>query len=323
MCGICGIRRFADAPIGAEQIRILLIGNERRGNQATGVALQQFDGSVQVFKTDDPASKFVLEKAFEEFLTEYLKEDTLTVLGHTRAATKGLPIYNKNNHPMWDETVAVVHNGVIYNDDMLFREMELTRVAETDSDIFRAILREEGITPKGINTLNKIGGSAAIAAVSTDYPGKLLLARSGNPIVIATTEHHMLWSSEQQPIYNALRPFYRRFGIWQRKIRADAGFMPMPNDTAWIIGSEPGPEDNWVEWHDKFRVAMTYTAPRYNVSDTYWNNWQKSHGGEKQRMIQCVNGKCMAWLTIRPDQRGRLEEMTCGVCKSPLKRGRK
>ena len=324
MCGICGVRRFGEEPITPEQIRILLVGNERRGIQATGIATQQMDGSVQVWKMDEPAGRAVMDPGFQEFLDGNLKEDTLCVLGHTRAATKGATVYPRNNHPMWDEKVAVVHNGVIHNDDFLFNDLKLTRVAETDSDIFRAILSSEGFTRKGITTLNRVVGSAAIAAVSTEHPGKLLLARSGNPIVLCATENHLIWSSEKQPIYDALRPFYKKWGIWMRKMKVDCGFNNMPNDTAWLIGDEPRKDqvgdDTWVEWHNIFKVANYFTAAKYDVHNSYNARWSNDHRGKKAVVIRCTNVKCKCWLELSPEMRGNLEKLRCEQCGVMLKR---
>lgn len=327
MCGICGIRRFGPLPIQEEQVKILLLGNERRGTQATGVAFQQADGSVQVYKDDEPANRFVLDQGYLEFVKEHLKSDTLCVLGHTRAATKGHPSVNKNNHPMFDGKTAVVHNGVLYNDDQLFREMHLDRVADTDSDIFRAILSKNGFSNAGVNALNRINGSAAIAAVSTEFPGKLFLARSGNPIVLATNDsQHLLWSSEKQPIYDAMRPWEKRLGIWFRKARADYYFTNFPNDTSWLIGDQPlkdkFDDETWIEWHTGFKTAQFFRATSYNVHE----NYATKRGTKKVKLVQCPNAECKTGhkggptlLQLTEAQARNVDDLVCSVCKTPLK----
>lgn len=327
MCGICGIRRFGDVPISPEQIKVLLIGNERRGLQATGVAFQQVDGSIQVYKDDEPANRFVLDNAFNEFLDEHLKEDTLTFLGHTRAATKGHPSINKNNHPMWDGKVAVVHNGVITNDDQLFHELKYNRAAETDSDIFRAIISEQGFSTRALNQLNRISGSAAIAAVSTEFPRKLFLARSGNPIVLATTDDYqqLVWSSEKQPIYDSMRPWERKPpGYYFRKSRADYYFTNFPNETCWLIGDKPKADDgsDWIDWHAAFKTAGYFRAANYAVHETYASR----RGVKKIKLILCPNleckdGKERTRIQITEDQeKTRLKGLECPVCKIDLER---
>lgn len=327
MCGICGIRRFGDEPIRLDQITTLLLGNERRGTQATGIAIQQANGSIQVHKDDEPANRFVLDREYKEFVEANLRPDTLCVIGHTRAATKGLPSFNKNNHPMWDGKVAVIHNGVIMNDDFLFRELKLDRVAETDSDIFRAILSKQGFTLHGINTLNRISGSAAIAALSTDHPGKLLLARSGSPIVLAVNDvNHLIWSSERQPIYDAMRIWEKKLGLgYFRKARADYWFTNFPNDTSWLIGDKPGldpaHEETWLEWHSVFKTANFYRSTGYDV----YNNYATKRGVKRLKLVQCPNPECKnegtgrrTLLQLTEEQLEHRDRVICSVCKTPL-----
>lgn len=330
MCGICGIRRFGPEPISAEQIRVLLIGNERRGNQATGVAFQQTDGSIQVHKTDEPAGRFVVDSEFGKFIEENLKEDTLTFLGHTRAATKGHPSKNKNNHPMWDGKVALIHNGMVSNDDSLFTELNYERSAETDSDIFRAIISNNGFTTRASNLMNRVSGSAAIAAISTEHPGKLLLARSGNPIVLATSDdmNQLVWSSEKQPIYDSMRPWSRKPpGYYFRKSRADYYFTNFPNETSWLIGDKPietAEGQTWIEWHAAFKTASFYRSSSYDVH----GNYALKRGVKKIRMIVCPNPECTelvrgkkvrTTMQISEDQQSKLASLVCPVCATSLK----
>src|SRR5690348_7450697 len=107
MCGIAGIRRFGSEPITEEQVALLLMAMEHRGNDATGILAQQPDGSVATAKEDVPAWKFCSGATFENFIGEHLKPDTICVLLHTRAATQGSPRDMKNNHPLFNGKVGV------------------------------------------------------------------------------------------------------------------------------------------------------------------------------------------------------------------------
>jgi asparagine synthetase B (glutamine-hydrolysing) len=251
VCGIGGVIRYGDEPIQEIQIRLLLLGLEKRGNDAAGVAIQQEDGEVIVLKNDVPASRFVQQPEYQKLMKEQLKPTTKGVIMHTRLATKGTPRKNDNNHPMFAGKCALVHNGMLNNDDMLFRAMDLKREAETDTDIARAIVDAFGITRKGISELNRMSGSAAIAAFHPEYPGHLLLARSGNPIELASNDNLFVFASEKALIHRALRPWVNRFGVVMQKQSLELAFMGFPNDTAWIMG--PTGKIS----HDLFRVSYT------------------------------------------------------------------
>jgi asparagine synthetase B (glutamine-hydrolysing) len=236
MCGIAGIVRYGKMPILEEQISLLLVGNEHRGNDAAGLALSQADGTILVCKTDDPAWKFVKSEMYKKFIEEHLHDSTWAALCHTRAATKGNPRDNRNNHPIYAGLSAIIHNGILRNDDELFHKMSLGREAESDSDILRAILDKYGFTKKGCEALAEVNGSAAGAAFHIKYPGHILLFRSGAPMSLGSTGDYFMFASEKKTIYRAFRPYIQRWGMWFQMERANAAFAPMHEDTIWILG---------------------------------------------------------------------------------------
>src|SRR5690348_4815975 len=213
MCGIAGIYKYSKVPIKEEQIASLLVGNEHRGNDATGMAILQQDGKVEVLKKDIPAWQFVTCDDYIKFITNNLLDTTRAVILHARGASQGNPRELVNNHPLFAGKSAVIHNGMIKNDHLLFPALGLKREADTDSDILRAILDKYGFCDKAYTTLEKIKGSVAGAAFSMDAPGKMLIFRSGSPMTLASTEDFLFFSSEKKTIHAAAKPIVERFGI--------------------------------------------------------------------------------------------------------------
>lgn len=316
MCGICGIRKFGEEPIEARYVNMLLMMNERRGSQATGLAIQNSDGVVHVYKTDDPAVTVVSSKKFRDFLDEHLSGDTQIVIGHTRAATQGDPRRNENNHPVYAGKTAIVHNGMISNDFSLFNAAGsgYKREAQVDSDIIRAILDKDGITKDGAKALSKLSGSAAIAAISHEYPGQLLLARCGSPIIMACTNGNLLvWSSEKSAIHTAMRPYIKKFGTYFHQQRPDLAFLTMPNDTVYLF-NEKG-----MYWHDKFSSTSHYTPPTYKVNDNYFGNRRRWNYEETFEGLQCPNVKCGVYIILTADQQKLdLWDLKCTQCETHL-----
>jgi predicted glutamine amidotransferase len=322
MCGICGVRRFGEEPITKWVMTTMLCANERRGNHATGIALQQADGSVNVLKKDVPAWNFTSGTDYNAFMEAYLKPDTLIALGHTRAATQGSPDDARNNHPLWNGHSAVVHNGMLSNDGELFKETGLMRVGEVDSDILRAILDEHGLTKKGIKNLKKVRGSCAIAAVSSDQPGKLILGRSGSPLVLASTKDLLLWSSEKSAIHAAMRPIEQRFGFPMQPNRVDLAWMTVPDDSIFLIGEEKEKlKDNVrfstaLEWHEEFNTTAYYTKPVYRPHNTYTTHTERFPKG-KAGVAWC--DKCQKWINIPDEFKEKpLWDLNCSTCKVAL-----
>lgn len=275
MCGIAGVRRFGTNPINQEEICTMLCALEHRGNHATGIALLNPDG-VHIIKNCTPAWSFVGEKETKEFLDRFLTPETSMALLHTRFATVGNPKDLVNNHPMWRGKTAVVHNGGISNHTSLFNEHKIERSCETDSDIIRGLCDAYGITPKGIAQLNKMSGSAAIAAFSTENPDHLLLARSGSPLIYGLVEDKMWWASTLGAIQKAVRPWVQLHGLWGRKSKSDVAYFTMPDNTAYILSS------NGVEYRTEFKVCGNYVAPTYAGVKTSYHSRMASWTKEKE-----------------------------------------
>ncbi len=298
ICGIAGIIKFGNVSINEETIALLLVDNEKRGNDASGIMLQQEDGSIDIFKKDVPGWTLVKTKEYEDFIREKLKPSTRGALVHARGASQGNPRDNNNNHPLFAGKGAIIHNGVIRNDSIIFASLNLERKAETDSDAIRAIVDEYGITKKTCEVFSKMAGSGAICAIHPRYPGKVLLARSGNPLVLASNEDFLFFSSEKDTLHKACRPWLKRFGIWFQANKPNVDFSVMVDDSVWIIGL------GGLEYHGickintgGFREQCRKTYETYEERSKRWNetkSFQKSPIGQvdvDMKLSACVCGK--------------------------------
>lgn len=311
MCGIAGVRKFGDNPITEEEIITLLCAIEHRGPHATGVALMGTSGEITVCKAPEPAWKFTHGELLSGFLTEHLSDDTQIALLHTRFATGGNPEVNENNHPMFDGTTAIIHNGVINNDGPLFQsDKEYVRSCETDSDIIRAIVAKHGLDNEGIRELNKVRGSAAIAAIKTEEPGKLLLARSGSPIAFGYTQNadKMYWASEIQAITKAARPFRQVRGTFVQDSRNNIFVGTMPDNTAWLFD-----EEGLVSPHHEFKTLLSsYITPNYSAMRSSYASKKRRWKEERKR----ERAQHKALLQIATVAKPKVEKGALIVCPS-------
>lgn len=298
----------------------MLLSLEHRGNDASGVSMQARDGQIFTHKNDEGAWRFVGSNGYRKFLADYLTDDIEQVILHTRAASKGNPRFNKNNHPLEAGKAAIVHNGNIYNDDELFKDLKLERNAETDSDLIRAIVDEEGLTKKAIERLGRMRGSAAIACLHPAYPGRMIIGRSGSPMVVGTTEDFLYFASVRNAIHRAARPHIKRFGIDAFFLSLDIAFSPMANDTAWLLGPDG------KEWHQEFKTLLgNYVAPdyrhlstRFTDRQTKWTKEAKHRTPSTKKAIEVEVGRfmkcenCGLDIHIMPHQINRpLSELHC------------
>jgi asparagine synthetase B (glutamine-hydrolysing) len=345
MCGIGGMRRFGSVPIDIDSIRMMLCKLENRGNDAAGIALHN-EGSedIQLWKDDTPAHQFVTSKQTEGFLEEYLKPETDIVLVHTRFATKGSPRKRQNNHPLYSGNTAVVHNGCISNDDFLFNSLSMERSAATDSDVIRAILDKFGINEKGAKTLCRLAGSAAFAAISKANPGKLMLGRSGNPLVMALDQdkHIFYWASEKQAIFEAARTWHKtEIGLYMHEGTPKLFWGVIPNDSYYILDSKG------LSTHGELRIAsyyrseggVDYSSGRVHTTfcdrQSRWDKEELEVGSESTTEVPETPGKLLLGKVKLPAKLFCMEcrqptdipenlresfrsELTCGNCKKSL-----
>lgn len=328
MCGIGGFRRFGSAQIDADQIDILFCALQKRGTDASGIACVNEDGQLYVLRDDTPAYQFVNTPEYKKFIKEHLNPGTVSVIIHTRAATTGDPRVEQNNHPMFFDKTAVIHNGMIHNDDSLFTELKYTRHAETDSDILRAITDNEGLTKKAVRTISRCNGSVALAALTPEDPFKLLLVRSGSPLVLAEIGDMLVFASEKQMIHKAVRPWETKFNVEFQRQRLDIGFHGVPDNSAYIFGK------NGLEWHDKCQTCTYYTEPVRSVwykSETRKKRWTAADedkspkvqpvvgsGGSSDTVDNRFRHRCPSCKQFNrfelSHQNKQLYELGCGFC---------
>ena len=180
MCGIVGYigNNHADS--------VLWTGLERlqyRGYDSAGVAVIN-DGELNLRKM---AGKL---HVLDESLRQMPMRGTIGI-GHTRWATHGEPS-ERNAHPQVDEqqTIAVVHNGIIENYLQLKRELQARGhvfVSETDTEVLVHLIEETldgDIVGAVCRTLQRLDGTFAVAFIHRQFPDCIVAARRNNPLIL-------------------------------------------------------------------------------------------------------------------------------------------
>ena len=204
MCGIVGY-------VGCNQAApILLAGLKRleyRGYDSAGIALMNGE-SVRVLKK--PGKIHVLEDAMEAS-----SELATCGIAHTRWATHGAPNEpNAHPHTSMDGDIAIVHNGIIENADIIRQQLMsegYTFRSETDTEVVVHLidyLWEDGAPlEKAVQAaLRNVDGAYGIAVVSSRDPEKIVVARYGSPILIGVGKNgEMLAGSDAAAVIEVTR----------------------------------------------------------------------------------------------------------------------
>ena len=159
-------------------LRELSIAAECRGKDATGMSYVKH-GKIVTFKKAKPAHKVKM----------YFPSGTAAVIGHTRYTTQGSEKHNYNNHPFEGNVnghhFALAHNGVLYNDVKLRRELSLpdTRI-ETDSYIAVQLLEQQGaVDERSLQYMAEtVEGNFVFTVLRDD--NTLFLVKGDNPLTL-------------------------------------------------------------------------------------------------------------------------------------------
>src|SRR5256885_7548247 len=124
-------------------------------------------------------------------------------IGHTRWATHGAPT-ERNAHPHADCTaaLALVHNGIIENADLLRAQSERAGhrfATETDSETLAHLIEAaagDTLEERVIAALALVEGTYGLAVISEADPQKIVVARRGSPLLIGVGGGECLVASD-------------------------------------------------------------------------------------------------------------------------------
>lgn len=180
MCGIFGyVGKKNAVEISMNGLKKL----EYRGYDSAGIAGVK-NGKIVYSK--EVGKVAVLQN---EVIKSGLQADV--AIAHTRWATHGIPSV-ANAHPHFDvaNSLAVVHNGIIENHEML-RALLVAKgikfVSETDTEVISHLIAEsyQGDLLKAVQkVVPMLEGSFAIALVHKDHPHTIIAVAQESPLVV-------------------------------------------------------------------------------------------------------------------------------------------
>lgn len=205
MCGIVG---FVGKDHAKEKVIDGLKRLEYRGYDSAGIAIP-VDGKIEIRKHVGEIKN--LEKIIGE--PEF---DSSIAIGHTRWATHGAPS-DVNSHPHGNEenSVAIVHNGIIENyqeiKEWLAREYGVVFKSETDSEVIAHLIGiyYDGDLLKAVNrAVEDMRGAYAICAIAADEPDKMVAVRKDAPLVAGIGEGFNFIASDIPALLKYVRKVY-------------------------------------------------------------------------------------------------------------------
>ena len=206
MCGIVGY-------IGEKNASQVLVNAlkklEYRGYDSAGIAVLE-EGDILVRKCKG-ALKFLQEKIAGETIKGSVG------IGHTRWATHGEPSdTNSHPHTNMDNTISIVHNGIIENYAELkvkLQEKGIVFQSQTDTEVIVHLIdqfykKEKDLFNAIIKTLNTLEGSFALGVICKDYPDRIICARKESPLVVGLGKGENFIASDVPALLEYTRDVY-------------------------------------------------------------------------------------------------------------------
>ncbi|MDA7746916.1 glutamine--fructose-6-phosphate transaminase (isomerizing) [Psychromonas sp.] len=204
MCGIVG------AVAQREVSEILLQGLKKleyRGYDSAGMAVVDNKGNFTRVRR--------LGKV--QALADALDENAVlggTGIAHTRWATHGEPS-EVNAHPHISDAISIVHNGIIENHQPLrelLQERGYVFHSQTDTEVIAHLVEWELKTAASLReavqqAVIQLEGAYGMVAMDNRDASRLVVARSGSPIVIGRGIGENFLASDQLALLNVTRRF--------------------------------------------------------------------------------------------------------------------
>lgn len=208
---MCGIVAYLGTKVAQSVLIEGLKRLEYRGYDSAGIALVA-DGKILVTKTAGRIS------TLEGMLRRPVRSQRLGI-AHTRWATHG-PATDINAHPHLDFTgkVALVHNGIIENYQTLKKWLQqegIQFVSETDTEVVAHLIGyfytkgcSKDRPSNGQNVfewavqqaLQRVHGTYGLAIICSDFPGMLIGAKKGSPLILGVGDGEYIMASDAAAI---------------------------------------------------------------------------------------------------------------------------
>jgi glucosamine--fructose-6-phosphate aminotransferase (isomerizing) len=217
-----------------------------------------------------------------------LHDEGKLAVAHTRWATHGAKT-DTNAHPHTDLSgnLAVVHNGMVQNNNELEKILEeagIEKRSETDSEII-PLLIEHYMTKEGLSTYDalekvwgKMEGSNAVLLMNKQEPEKLYMVKKGSPLYVGVLEDGYIVASETSAFSNYTQEFIDPkedrivvLDISEGSPKVETGNQ-IQKASGEVIHVEPAaPYDTFFEWEINQQPEALMRALNYGARITFHN----------------------------------------------------
>jgi len=208
---VCGIFGYVGSDaLDSASTRALVTHAQQRGRDSSGMVIRGTD-AYHAYRADYPIG----------WLLKRIPPLGNLFFGHSRLVTNG----TGDNQPVLREQVIVLHNGIVVNEDAIWKALGKTRELQVDTEVIPAIIAshlDEGgsVETAAQRVLSMTEGIVACAALIPRL-GKLVVFSNNGSLYVGDKSGGTVFSSESYPL--------RQIGAENiRQVREEGAIIDVP-----------------------------------------------------------------------------------------------
>lgn len=275
MCGIFGV--IAPEVINKKDLKLLAKHAQQRGKDSSGLIFLK-DNQYQIYRADYNIDKL---------LNKIKPYHSPIVLGHSRLITNGLA----DNQPVVRDDIFVLHNGIIVNDEEIWKSLEVERKYQIDSEVLAGITLEHLKSGSSIKDLAEVIMKKCTGVVSCailiQNLGKIVLISNNGSLYVGIKNGQTYFASENYALTEIgcedISQIHKSYKIID---------IPVPNNLKWNLND--------------FKVRTENLIPEFNFNKTQEAllEYKKHH---LRRCTKCILPETMPYIRFN-------EQGVCNYC---------
>lgn len=275
MCGIFGV--ITREVINKKDLKLLTKHAQQRGKDSSGL----------IFLKDDQYQIYRADYNIDKLLNKIKPYHSSIVLGHSRLITNGLA----DNQPVVRDDVFVLHNGIIVNDEEIWKSLKVERNYQIDSEVLAGITLEHLKNGLPLNDLAGVIMKQCIGVVSCAIViqnlGKMILISNNGSLYLGIKNAQTYFASENYALTEIgceeISQIHQSYKIID---------IPVPGNLKWNLND--------------FKVRTENLIPEFNFNKTQEAllEYKKHH---LRRCTKCILPETMPYIRFN-------EQGVCNYC---------
>ena len=223
MCGIFGVIGKTEKYANADFVGILekiARFSEVRGKDSSGLAFRcDSNKTINILRSPVSIKDLLKSNSYikNSLATKEIENRLFSAIGHARLVTNGTQLNHNNNQPVVKDGIIGVHNGIIVNDENLWKKHpDIIRKYQIDTEIIFSLFRKyfdaTGDIKKSIEeTNNQLKGTVSIGFFVNENSQFVLFTNNGSLYILTNYTDLVIYASEKFMLQKLIKSYSNIF----------------------------------------------------------------------------------------------------------------